>query len=629
MASLRSFTEGFNSYSEFYSRSVSSSDSSVVSASNTSLALAGTHKITVGENIRARVASRSVDPTADVSGGGGNVVVTVGSATAVTATIAGGDTVSQIAAKIEAADDAQDDVLDVQVINDKDRGGTVYQRLVITAKNGGSDNAITVSDPTDLNLDQTSVDAVYDDSNWLGTSSATSGGTYSGSVNKTFTFRVNNTGSIGVDDITIQWADTDGNNGSFVVTAGATDYEVFQGVTVQFSAGAAFKDDSFTIDAYHPTLQAAQDKGVAQVEQLVHEGFSDLITSVNSAAATFVYSYEGREITVNLDADSNLGDLVDKINSDPNNPGVTASIINDGQSTAKSYHLVLTGQDTGAAHSIKIISESLDNFDGAEGKYTVAQAATNAMLKLDGFPSDSAEYIQRSSNRVNNLISGITLQVQDAGTANITVNSDVDAIRSNIELLVSSVNFVQDYIRQETKYDADTGTAGLMQGNYTFNIVYDVINEFLTDSVPGLSSDQDTYVHLSQIGITTDPSQNGLWVIDDQLLSDALNNNLEAVARLFVNDTDYGSTGVVERLRDKMQDLTDSETGIANVLLDNYQGIISDIEQKIEREEKRIETVRERLETKFANLEKLLSELDGQSNSLENLINQLPSIGNK
>jgi flagellar hook-associated protein 2 len=152
----------------------------------------------------------------------------------------------------------------------------------------------------------------------------------------------------------------------------------------------------------------------------------------------------------------------------------------------------------------------------------------------------------------------------------------------------------------------------------------------MSDSIPGLVDGEDTYTHLAQIGIQTDPDQNGRWIIENSVLNAALKNDIEAVARLFVGDPDHepvGSSGIAEQIRIKMTELTDDETGIANVLIDNYNGIIQQIDNKIAREEKRIALVRDRLEQKFARLEALLGELDGQSEYLESQLAKLPEMG--
>ena len=359
----------------------------------------------------------------------------------------------------------------------------------------------------------------------------------------------------------------------------------------------------------------------------------DLITPVTATAGEFVYRYEGVETVVNVNSNTSLEGLAQAINDDPNNRGVQASIINDGQNTSTSYHLVLTGKHTGAEHTIEVVSDTLDNFEAA-GTFSTARPAANSMVKINGFPSEESEYLQRSTNTISDVLPGVIVELQGVGKATITVTDDKDQIKENINLLVNSVNFLLDYIREETKYDSETGESGVMLGNYTYSIVSRLTSEILYEPVPGLVAGTDTYTHLSQIGIKTDPDLNGQWVIDTTTLDNALKNDPEAVARLFIRDDSHdpdgdgtGSQGVSDRLLEKMTDLVDSEKGIGYVLIDNYNGIIDDIDQKIAREEKRVALVEERLTEKFARLETLLGELESQSDYLESQLEKLPQIG--
>ena len=61
-----------------------------------------------------------------------------------------------------------------------------------------------------------------------------------------------------------------------------------------------------------------------------------------------------------------------------------------------------------------------------------------------------------------------------------------------------------------------------------------------------------------------------------------------------------GLPGIAELLKEELEGLTDSVTGPMNVLLDNYDGIITNIETKVENEEARLVLVEQRLTEKFA-----------------------------
>ena len=114
-------------------------------------------------------------------------------------------------------------------------------------------------------------------------------------------------------------------------------------------------------------------------------------------------------------------------------------------------------------------------------------------------------------------------------------------------------------------------------------------------------------------------------MIDSSSLRSALNADPDAVANLFINNTTKGTEGVAKQMFDEMEAMTDSETGMLNVLIDNYDGIIENIDKRIESEEKRLTLYRTRMEERFARLEATLSELNAISSTLESQIAELPS----
>ncbi len=168
-----------------------------------------------------------------------------------------------------------------------------------------------------------------------------------------------------------------------------------------------------------------------------------------------------------------------------------------------------------------------------------------------------------------------------------------------------------------------------MIGNYSYQIVAQRINDILTDAIPGLTDGVDTYVHLAQIGIKTNPDNDGKWEIDSTTLNNALLTDLEAVSKLFIKDEVAGTDGVYELLRQELDDLTDSDDGPMNVLIEHYEDIIDGIDTRVEREERRVALVEERLTERFVALEVLLGQLSRQESYLLSLIESLPTIGGK
>jgi flagellar hook-associated protein 2 len=703
--------------SELLSRSASLSDDKIVSIQNTSTASLGSYDITVAESVVDKFASRGFDTAGiiDIDSGatGTTVEITVGdplaggavytlTAAAYSGTAAAGvlrmgagSSLTTLLEDINAtvAADAQQ-LITATLINDKDLGGGVFtKRLQLTSVNSGSANRITVEDTvTNLQLGKTYVDdpvyTTFKGSNALVTVERDK--PYTGDVNKSFTFVALNTGELGQQDIVFQWADTEGHSGKFTVTAADEIVDVFQGVKLKFGLGVSGRfiaNESFTVDCQAPTLQKGADSGVAQSEKLVHDGFKDQISPIQeSGSAIFTYSYKGIEASVTVTDGMSLNILAEAINASADNPGVTASVINDGTGTSTAYHLILTGAHTGAESTIKILAGDFTNVNFEAKSFSKAREATNAMVKVDGFPSGADNWMQRRTNEVADAIDGVIMTVKAPGTTTLTVSNDAGAMRDKILQFVESVNFCKSYILEYTKWGGSNlvvGTAedgsvttsretknGIMIGNYGFQISQSSLDKLMTNPIVPFSEDPTlstkekidkrqkylddhglVYSSLSQIGITSDPDNQGLYKVEQSTLLECINADPEAVIRLFTYSDEYVDykdannknvmvyiKGITLDMGEKMAALTSDQDiydtagnfvekakGILVTLQENYQGIIEDIDAKITREERRIEQVRARLTDKFNRLEVALQQLESQQSALESSIASLSS----
>ena len=472
---------------------------------------------------------------------------------------------------------------------------------------------------------------------WTGTSTAAAQGNYQGSTNLTYSFTVATGGTIqagggGTTTPVLRWTNSAGATGTVSLSDSTLSYAVDQGLKLKLSAGTLMAGNTFQVQVFSPQQQQGQDKGLAQSCQVVQAGFADEdVTPVTTAASSFTYTYAGKTETVSVAANTTLSQLVTLINNDTNNPGVTASVINDGQGLPTSYKLVLSGNASGAGNQITSVS---DNFTGSAwgnggtlgGGFSVSQMATNSMTQIDGYPSQADTYLQRSNNQITGVVTGVTLNLGDAGSSVVTVATDTSTIMSNIQAFVTAVNNVQAYIQQQTYYDAsDTTQNGILIGNYAYDMIKSDMDDQLNDPISGLTDGVDTYTTLAQIGIQTDPNNNGSWTVDTTTLQTALNSDPDAVANLFINNTTKHSVGVAQRVYNYTQDATDSKTGPLNVIISEYNQIISDIDTRIDSETTRIANYRTQELAVFSNLETTLSSLNNQSKSLTSLIAKLGS----
>jgi flagellar hook-associated protein 2 len=95
-------------------------------------------------------------------------------------------------------------------------------------------------------------------------------------------------------------------------------------------------------------------------------------------AGYFIYSYNYQERVITTTATTTLEDLVGLINNDEDNPGLTASLLYQGDK----YHLMLGGQDTGEDYQISINSSTTEVWkpDTGEADDTFTDDSENAVL---------------------------------------------------------------------------------------------------------------------------------------------------------------------------------------------------------------------------------------------------------
>ena len=150
----------------------------------------------------------------------------------------------------------------------------------------------------------------------------------------------------------------------------------------------------------------------------------------------FIYSYNNVERTITAVKNvTTLEDFVNLINNDEDNPGVTASLLNQGGK----YHLMLSGQQTGEDYQITLNASSTEVWkpDTGESYHTFTDDEANAGLatkitELDQFSGTLGASDKITISGKNH--SGTDLPDKDLSiTANTTVGHLIDAINEQFD----------------------------------------------------------------------------------------------------------------------------------------------------------------------------------------------------
>ena len=307
----------------------------------------------------------------------------------------------------------------------------------------------------------------------------------------------------------------------------------------------AYRSASSDEDIVGATANAGSVEGTYSIEvnrlatasRATHGGWADLnTTAVNSSGSTqqFVYTYgtgEDQEtITLNVANGATLAELKQLINNDSDNPGVRATIINDGSGEDTAYHLVLTSTSTGSSSEIVIESETtLDGFD--ESGFSQITAGQNAQIRVDGYPPTG--WIESDSNEVSDVLEGVTLELNDTSNGDIvqiSITRDNATVKERIQGWVDAYNEVLSLIDTYDSYDLENEKAGALFGDSGTRSLKNRLLRSATRPIEGLSEGFQ-FSSLSEVGISL--GESGTLEIDSSKLDDVLAESFEDFGQLF------------------------------------------------------------------------------------------------
>lgn len=307
--------------------------------------------------------------------------------------------------------------------------------------------------------------------------------------------------------------------------------------------------------------------------QSVYSSYSpSAATAVGQGTLTLSVGGTDYAITIGASNDSLTG-LATAINA--SGSGVTANIITDSNGA----RIVLKGT-TGAAGAFTLTSSgdpALAQFEypGSGGGMALAQAAQNALFKVDGVA------YERTSNSFSDVFPGVTMTLKKAAPGApvaVTSGRPTDALRQTIK------DFVSVYNTLKTDLTAARQATG---GDQALRALETQLSTLLSKTVtsdPNINS-------LSDIGIAT--NRDGSISLDNAKFEAALTANPDAVEALFsptrdathTEATDPGLSGALKVLKDEA-----TSTG----------GMLAGLKTRLEKESKLISDDRDKMETREA-----------------------------
>lgn len=312
---------------------------------------------------------------------------------------------------------------------------------------------------------------------------------------------------------------------------------------------------------------------LAQVDSYQSKGFksrSDTLTGITSDQS-LTLSVGDKSVDIKVGASTTLEDIINQIN-DGAGDAIKASIVNTGGENG--YKIILQSKESGEKNQIKFSVKGSDQaaadgakkvlsalgFNATETAVTDDQGNTTGFdFSLDFTKSEAKQLqkaqdakfnfngidITRSSNSVDDLIVGVTFNLNNVDEKNsttgalkesvITIGKDTDAVVKSLKSMVTAYNDLISNISTATSYDRENGVAGTLNGmSEITGIKRKLQNLFESSNSDGKS--------LQNFGFSF--TEKGVLSVDESKLKDTISKDYEGFKSFFTNSTEYKNAGV-------------------------------------------------------------------------------------
>ena len=354
--------------------------------------------------------------------------------------------------------------------------------------------------------------------------------------------------------------------------------------------------------------------------------YSSTTQALNSGSAFTLTITPGTgtatNVSVEAGSDTPTG-IVSAINKA--NAGVTAMLLAEDAS-GSNYRIVLTGA-TGAANSF-VVSSTLSDSDLGFHDTSNGNSTDNSGTKSMQNPADAAlTYngisITRSTNSINDAISGVTLSLNathtGGATTSINVVSDQSTLKTKLQDLVTTYNDVQFAISELADPDSEEEDVGgaLARDLAVIRTVRDTVYTAVTQDSSTPSGD---FTGLRDIGVTLTAS--GQLQFSETVYDAKAATSYDAISTMLSAGTDNQSRydgqsqGLAIDAIVKLEVLTDSITGIFAQRTESTNKELSAYSQDLIDLEARMEALYERYLSQFTVMETLVKQLNSTRESL-------------
>jgi len=247
-------------------------------------------------------------------------------------------------------------------------------------------------------------------------------------------------------------------------------------------------------------------------------------------------------------------------------------------------------------------------FDG-----NVLSQAQNAIFSLNGVTG-----IERASNTVSDLVSGISFNLINSGSATVTVGTDTKETVTKVQEFVDAYNDIVTFLAEQNKIERQE------EGEDVTNVFSPLAKTRIDDNAlmslrgdiaAAVAAGGSTVRIFADLGIKT--QRDGTLELDQDTLEDALAAESDSVSELLRSYGDRaGLTGGTINQYTRFNGMIDAS-------ITNNEDRITDLNERIARAEASIAQQENTLKAQFARLEATMARMQSQQSQLTSILGSM------
>lgn len=343
---------------------------------------------------------------------------------------------------------------------------------------------------------------------------------------------------------------------------------------------------------------------LAQKSSAMSSGFEDKDESYVGVGFIQYKLPNGETKDIYVDSDNASLSGISKLINKDSSLGVTANVINDGSGSDTPWRLVLslqaTGDDSAAEFPYFYFVDGDQDF-----QLEFQREAHDAKIKLDGFEIEAPE------NKLKDMIPGVTIDLKKAKPGeefSIKITEDIEAVGVKVSDLVSKLNAVLGFIKEQNSIDEKTDTSRTLGGDIMLQSLEGRIHSAVFKDVQTDSG----YHRVGELGLSF--NRNGTLEFDQKKFQALIGSNYTLATQILTGTfTEAGKTdGFMDNLNATVGTALRMPDGLIQSRKKSLQSNIDQIDRRISQKQKYLEEKERNLKDKFSRLEGTISKIKSQ-----------------